>query len=182
MEIFTARLLLREFHPNDWRDVLGYQNDPMYLRYYNWDNRSESDVRAFVQMFINWQHEEPRQRFQLAITLRGGSRVIGNVGIRVNDPRMREANIGYELDQHYWGHGYATEAARAILAFGFESLGLHRVYAHCLAENEASWRVMERLEMRREACEREKDWVKGGWHDRLTYAILDREWAGAAAG
>lgn len=181
MEIFTARLLLRDFRSNDWRDVLAYRNDPLYLRFYDWERLNENNVRAFVDMMIGWQIEQPRQRFQLAITLREGSPVIGNVGIRINDPRLREANIGYELDSNYWRRGYATEAARAMLTFGFESLKMHRVYAHCVAENEASWRVMERLGMTREGREREKEWIKNRWYDRLTYSILAHEWPARSA-
>jgi len=176
MEILTPRILLREFRLDDWRRVLAYQSDPQYLRFYSWDQRSEADARAFVHSQINYQHETPRRCFQLVIELRQSREMIGNVGIRVKNPQMREADIGYELDSRYWHHGYATEAARAMLAFGFFDLQLHRIYAECVAENEASWRVMERLGMSREGREREKDFIKGEWHDRLLYSILDHEW------
>lgn len=178
MELVTQRLVLREFVPSDWRDVLAYQSDALYLRFYEWESRSESEARAFVQMFLGWQLENPRSRYQLAMILQEEDRLIGNAGIRVNDSRLLEANIGYEVDSRYWGRGYASEAARALLTFGFESLTLHRIWAHCLAENSASARVLEKIGMHLEGREREKEWIKGRWHDRLTYAILDREWTG----
>ena len=156
--------------------MLAYQNDPLYLRYYHWTERSAEDVQAFVQMFLDGQAEQPRTKFQLAVTLKFDRQLIGNCGIRINNPDLREANIGYELASNYWGLGYGTEAARAILRFGFADLGMHRIWATTVAPNQGSARVLEKLGMRLEAREREKEWIKDRWVDSLTYAILDHEW------
>lgn len=186
MIITTERLILREFVEEDWRDVLAYQSDPQYLRYYDWTERTEADGRAFVGMFLAQQREQPRTRFQLAITLKESDHLIGNCGIRMAEPGARQAEIGYELAPACWGRGYATEAARAIVAFGFGELRLHRVWAWCIAENAGSVRVLEKLGMRCEGRLRESEWVKGRWRDTLLYAQLDREWrahqGGTAAG
>ncbi len=171
----TDRLILREFVEDDWSAVRAYQSDPRYLRFYQWEDRSEADVRAFVGMFIGFQRESPRRKFQLAIVLRESGELIGNCGIRVRDPAARAADIGYELDPRFWGHGYATEAARAMLAYGFGPLGMHRITAECLAENTASAHVLEKIGMRREGHVREHVWMKGRWWDTLLYAILDHE-------
>ncbi len=176
----TDRLLLREFVAADWRAVRAYQSDPRYLRFYEWEERSEADVRAFVAMFIGYRRERPRQKFQLAIVLPESGELIGNCGIRVRDPAAREADIGYELDPRYWGRGYATEAARAMLAHGFGPLGLHRITAECLAENSASAHVLEKIGMRREGHLREHVWMKGRRWDTLLYAILAHEWRDTA--
>lgn len=176
MILTTDRLLLREFEERDWPAVLAYQSDPRYLRYYAWTHRTAEEVRAFVQMFVDQQAEQPRLKFQLAVVLRTEDRLIGNCGIRVNNPDVREANIGYELAPQYWGCGYATEAARAILAFGFEELQLHRIWSWCIAENVASARVLEKLGMRCEGHLREHEWMKGRWFDTLLYALLDHDW------
>jgi ribosomal-protein-alanine N-acetyltransferase len=176
MQIETERLTLREFVFDDWQVVAQYQNAPEYLRFYEWEFHGDADSKAFVQMFLNWQVEKPRTKYQLAITLKSGGQLIGNCGVRVNDPRLREANIGYELDHHYRGYGYATEAAQAILDFGFDELKMHRVWAHVIADNIASVHVLERLGLLLEAREREKEWIKDRWMDRLTYAMLDQEW------
>jgi [ribosomal protein S5]-alanine N-acetyltransferase len=172
----TRRLLLREFKENDWQAVLAYQSDPLYLRYTPWYHRTELDVRSFVHMFMDWGEEQPRYKFQFAITLPPDGRLIGNCGIRMPSPHAWEAEIGYELDSHYWGNGYATEAALALLAFGFRDLKLHRIYAYCVAENTASARVLERIGMTSEGRQRETEWMKDRWWDRLSYAILEREW------
>lgn len=176
MQLETERLRLREFTKSDWQAILAYQNDPLYLRYYHWTERTAEDVQAFLQMFLSYQKERPRRNYQLAVTLKTSGRLIGNCGVRVNDPDLREANIGYELASRYWGKGYATEAARAMLRFGFADLGMHRIWATTIAENIGSARVLEKLGMHLEARQREKEWIKDRWHDRLTYAILDHEW------
>jgi RimJ/RimL family protein N-acetyltransferase len=89
---------------------------------------------------------------------------------------FRQASIGYEIAPRYWGKGYATEAARAMVAFGFGELRLHRIWARCVADNVASYRVLEKVGMRREGCLREEEWIKGRWRDTLVYGILDHEW------
>ena len=177
MHIQTERLILREFRAEEWADVAAYWRDPRYQRYYRRDRDDiERVVRDLVDRFVAAQTEEPRRKWQVAIVDPADGRLIGNCGIRVNDPELGEANIGYELDPRVWGHGYATEAAHAIVTFGFGELGLHRVWAECNAANTGSARVMEKLGMRQEAHFREHQRFKGRWWDTLIYAILDHEW------
>jgi [ribosomal protein S5]-alanine N-acetyltransferase len=172
----TPRLLLREFRDDDWRPVLAYQSDPRYLRYYAWTGRSEAEVREFVRGFVEQQQWAPRTRYQLAIVLPEEGKFIGNVGIRIRDPRSQEADIGYELGPDYWGNGYATEAAREIVRFGFEQLALHRISSWCVEDNAASARVLQKVGMQLEGRLREKESYKGRWRNHLLYAILEPEW------
>jgi [ribosomal protein S5]-alanine N-acetyltransferase len=176
MILTTKRLLLREFEEEDWQAILVYQSDPRYLRYYPWTHRTEQDVRAFVRMFLTRREEEPRTKFQFAITLAPQGQLIGNAGIRMNTPEAAEADLGYELDPRFWGHGYATEAASVLLAFGFRELKLHRIWAQCIAENAASAHVLEKIGMQQEGVLRENVWMKDRWWDTLVYAILEHEW------
>lgn len=182
MILTTSRLLLREFAEEDWRAVVDYQSDPRYLRYYTWTVRTEQDVRAFVQQFLDWQQETPRLRYQMAIVLASSDQLIGNCGIRLARAGAQEAELGFEVSPAYWSHGYATEAAQALLRFGFNDLGLHRVWGHCVADNVASWRVMEKLGMRCEGRLRENRWFKGRWWDTMVCAILEDEWQQVATG
>ena len=176
MILTTKRLVLRELEEEDWLAVLAYQSDPLYLRYNTWTYRTEQDVREFVRMLVAQREEEPRTKFQLAITLAPGGPLIGNGGIRMRSPDAREADIGYELDPRYWGRGYATEAATALLTFGFQELGMHRIWAWCIAENIASAHVLTKIGMRQEGRLQEKEWMKDRWWDTLLYAILEHEW------
>jgi RimJ/RimL family protein N-acetyltransferase len=175
--IRTERLVIREYTDADWPTVLAYQSHPRYLRYYPWSERDAHTVREWVASLIARQRDDPRDVFQLAITLPDkDGLLIGSCGARVNDRPRREGNIGYELNPEFWGRGYATEAAWAMLSYGFDHLGLHRIWAQLNAENAASAHVLEKVGMLREAHYREQDFFKGRWWDGELYAILDREW------
>ena len=176
MQLTTDRLTLREFTPADVPDVLAYQREPSYFRYYAWTDRTEADVREFLQMFFDWRAEEPRRKFQFAITLSEGGQLVGSVGIRRKPENDWEADIGYELAPEHWRRGYATEAARAIVSFGFRELKVHRISSWCIAENTASVRVAERLGFKLEGRLRENDYFKDRWWDSLLYALLENEW------
>ena len=156
--------------------MLVYQSDPRYLRYYEWEERTEGDARAFVQRFVDWQVEEPRLKFQLAATQAKDGRLIGNCGVRLERAGAQVGELGYELAPTFWGLGYATEATREMLRFGFEELGLHRIWGHTVAENTASRRVMEKQGMCCEGQLRENKRFKGRWWDTVIYGILAREW------
>ena len=181
MEIKTARLLLREFIPDDWEVVFMYRNDPLYRRFYSGDAEGEAEAQVFVEQMIDQQKSVPRKTYQLAITLPGSLGIIGNAGIRLrglggHETGVSQADIGYEVDPRYWGQGYATEAARALLDFGFETLGVHRIWSQCISENRASAHVLEKLGMRPEGRLREHEHFKERYWDTLIYAILEDEW------
>ena len=176
MQITTKRLRLREFVCDDWFDVLAYHGDHRYLRYYTWSQRTESDAREFVGMFLEQQQEQPRRRFQLVITRLHDGRLIGNCGLRRKPDNDWEADIGYELSPDYWGQGFATEAAGAMVEFGLRDLGLHRISSWCIAGNTASARALERLGFRQEGRLRQNEYFKGRWWDTLLYALLADEW------
>jgi ribosomal-protein-alanine N-acetyltransferase len=102
--------------------------------------------------------------------------LIGNCGIRLGKSGAPFGDLGYEISPAYWYRGYATEAARAMLDFGFEELGLHRVWAQCVPENVASRRVMEKLGMRGEGRLRQTQFYRGRWWDTLVCGVLENEW------
>ena len=176
MVLTTDRLLLREYLEKDWQAVLAYQQNPEYLKYYEWAERSAEEVRDFVAMFLENQRKDPRLNFQLAVTLQTTNQLIGSSGIRMKSRETREADIGFEIDPDFWGQGYGTEAAKAIVRYGFEELRLHRIWAWCIADNMGTRRVLEKLGMQQEGRLRDKEFFKGRWWDTLMYAVLDQEW------
>ena len=176
MELTTPCLHLREFTFDDWTAVLDYQQDPRYLRYYEWTERTAADAQAFVQMFLDFQSAQPRTKFQLAVILKTTGQLIGNCGLRLQSDSTIEADIGYELSPAHWGQGYATEAAQVMVNLGFTEFGLHRISAHCLADNVGSARVLEKVGMQLEGRLREKMVFKNRYWDALLYAILVDEW------
>lgn len=182
MILRTERLILREFTAADWREVYAYQTDAEYLRFYDRDAVTERQVQAFVYMFILWQAEEPRSKAQLAITLADTGEVIGNVGLRRDTADHPLADMGYELSPDNWGRGYATEAARAMIDWGFGEWGVERVHAHCIAENEASARVLLKAGLRQEARLRDHQRFKERYWDVLLFGLLRSDWLASHEG
>lgn len=176
LTLLTDRLLLRDFVKADWRAVHEYASDPDVVRYMPWGPNSVDETKAFVSRALAGQREAPRTKHELAVILREQGRLIGGCGIRVSAPSDRRADMGYCLHREFWGAGYATEAAVALLEFGFGRLGLHRIVATCDVDNAASARVLEKIGMRREAAFREDSLMRGDWRDSYLYAILEDEW------
>ena len=171
--IETDRLRIRPFAPDDWPAVHAYASDPAVMAYIPGGAMTEEQTRAFVAENAG----DGARAF--ALVLRSGGALIGHMPFHPwFAPRTFE--IGWVLDRRHHGRGYATEAARALLRYGFETLGLHRVIATCQPENPASWRVMEKLGMRREAHFR-RCIHRGGntWWDEYFYALLEEEWRAA---
>jgi len=147
MELRTQRLVLREFRPADVDTVFRYQSRPAYLEHYGQAAPMLDDVSSFVAMLCRWAGESPRRKYQLAITL--DDRVIGTCGLRKELPQATDAEFGCELDPEFWAHGYAREACRAIIAFGFETLGLETILAQTMPANHRAIRLAEDLGFRR---------------------------------
>ena len=176
MKIETERLILREFTMDDWPEVSAYQSDPLYQRFYPETERTPTQARKFVQMFLDQQREEPRRKFQLAVTLKTDPKLIGNCGLRLDRADACQADIGYEFSPDHWGKGYATEAAQAMVCFGFATFDLHRIWSWCIAENHGSARVLEKLGMQLEGRLRENEFFRDRWWDTLMYGLLKAEW------
>ena len=133
-------------------------------------------MQEFLGRFLAHQTQRPRIKYQLAITLKSNNLLIGNCGVRMDKADHVEASVGYELDPKYWNNGYATEAAHAIMDFGFSRFGVHRIWAECVADNVGSARVLEKLGMKLDGRLREHQYYKGRWWDTLIYSILADEW------
>ncbi len=106
--------------------------------------------------------------------------IIGDVMLRREDTRARgpQAELAWALDPAHDGHGYATEAVRELLRHCFQDLGVRRVTATCFLADDTSWRLLERLGMRREQhAIRDSRHHSGRWLDTVGYAILEEEWS-----
>lgn len=175
--IETERLLLRSFEPEDWRKVFLYMSDPEVIRYLPEEPYAKEDSERFVLTTLERQGERGEWPEMLAVVLKAEDRLIGHMPFPVFSEKYRTREIGWIYDPRYQGQGYATEAALALLRWGFESLGLHRIIATCDPRNRASSRIMEKLGMRREAHFIKDVRLHGEWCDEYFYAILEEEWA-----
>jgi RimJ/RimL family protein N-acetyltransferase len=177
MELLTPRLRLREFEGDDWRATWAYESDPEVVRYTTHGVRTPEESRKYLEDSIATALEVPRRIHDLAVVLREDGSLIGRCGLKVVDAEQREGTLWYILDRAQWGKGYISEAAEAMVDFGFGTLGLHRVWADCDPRNAGSVGVLQKLGFRLEAHFRENVLIKGEWCDTLIHAILDREWA-----
>lgn len=172
----TERLILREYQPDDADDIQDYASDAELVRFTSWGPNDLAATQAFVARAIDGQRGWPRRTIELAIVHRNDARVIGSIRLSTIGQNRRTAEFGYTIHHRYWAKGYATEATRAMIDLAFRKLGIHRVVATCDVRNHASYRVMEKLGMRREATCRKDTLQKGQWRDSYLYAVLAEEW------
>ncbi len=112
--------------------------------------------------------------------LKREGRFAGAAGLRDIDAEHSQAELGFWVAVENWGKGYATEAARVVAAFGFKQLGLNRIYAHHMARNPASGRVLARIGMKPEGLLRQRVRKWGVFEDVVAVALLREEWASEA--
>ena len=178
----TERLLLRPATPADSAPVWRYRRLEPVGRWLTRAPSTRADFRS---------HFESPEALAKAVVVEHDGTVIADLMVAVGDSwaqeevkeraRGRQAELGWVLDPAYEGHGYATEAVRALLRLCFTDLGLHRVEAGCFAANEPSWRLMERVGMRRESVTRKDALHRSGeWMDGMAYGILAEEWRAQA--
>jgi [ribosomal protein S5]-alanine N-acetyltransferase len=129
-----------------------------------------------AEQWISTHAESFRQgkEVTLAITLKPGGMVIGSMALSVNKNHNR-GELGYMIAKEHWNHGYCTEAARAMMRYGFEALGLNRVQAMHFPRNPASGRVMQKLGMTKEGLLRQYVDNRGAFEDIVLYSILRTE-------
>ena len=175
MEISTTRLLLRELTPDDAAGLHTLDGDSAVTRWLSCDVLTAEESRANLLGTIVQGEMTPRLVWELAVIERASGQFIGRVGLKQQaDPR--DAAIWYVFRRDRWGHGFAQEAIRVLVDFGFRELALHRVWADIDPENGPSQKLCERLGMRREAHHEENVFLKGEWRGTIIFAVLAREW------
>jgi RimJ/RimL family protein N-acetyltransferase len=177
LPIETERLILRPFNRGDVDAVFAYRQREDVARFL-FDNpmTRETCAEAVQARIRQVSLVEEDDRITLAVERRQSGDLIGEITLIWRSVADRQGEVGYILNPDFHGRGYATEAVRALVGMGFAELDLHRIYARCNTLNAASYRLMERLGMRREAHFREHKLVKGSWDDEYIYAVLAREW------
>ena len=179
--IETRRLILRPFEAFDYDLIYRIYSDEDILRYTPFDPMNEKQAEQHLQKVMDDWKREPCLSHEFAVCLRENGSKIGRAHILI-DPDTDTGMIGMLLVQECWGKHYASEIAEALICYSFKDLCLHRVNAVCSPDNTASWRMLEKCGMRREALLLQKcRYVKKGivsWHDELEYAMLASEYDG----
>jgi RimJ/RimL family protein N-acetyltransferase len=173
--LHTERLTLRPWEEPDFPVFSEMQGDVESARWLYEEARDEAASRRLFE--IKKAGTELREEGQwMSCAVLAGEEVVGDVSFNWQSAEHRTGELGYFMHPRHAGHGYATEAARAILAWAFEDAGFHRVVGRIEPRNEASGRVLEKLGMRKEGHFVENEWIKGEWQSEAVYAILEREW------
>ena len=180
--IRTDRLVLRPFTRGDVDAVYAYRRREDVARYLFDVPLSREECALAVQQRISQVAlESEGDKIILGVELARSGTLIGEVSLIWRSVDARQGEVGWIFDPQYQGQGYATEAANAILDLAFGPGDIHRVAARCDVRNEASWRLMERLGMRREAHFREHAIFKSQWDEEFIYALLWQEWCALRA-
>lgn len=173
----TERLDLRPHREDDLDDMLTFHSQPDVVRYVPWPVRDREQTRAALQAKLGQDAlRAPGEWLVLAVETRAERRVVGEVLLKWESATSRQGELGFALHPDAQGQGLGAEAAQAVLALGFDELGLHRITATCIAGNERSARLLTRLGMRQEAHHVHSILFKGGWKDQLGFALLEGEW------
>ncbi len=176
MEIITERLVLREFVEGDLSALVAYQADPRYAEFWL-EDAALGHARQLLDQFRGWATERPRRNYQLAVAqIHSPHEPMGTCGLRGHGLDATTAEFGIEIDPQSWGHGYATEAARAILGFGFRDLGLLEVRGVSVTAN---WRVTEmvtRLGFTRLGSQPGLAWMKARGWSQTTWQLTRKQW------
>ncbi len=173
----TERLTIRDFVEDDWRAIVQWTTQAEVARFMPWDTRSGVEK----QRVLTWIREQ--RKFDFSVTdrylefanVKDGLN-IGEVAIKRSSRDPKLAEVGWTLEPAAQGRGYATEATAALMDWSFCNLCVRRLTSVCDARNAASYKLMERLGMRREARHLKSSFIKGEWVDDLVYAVLKDEW------
>lgn len=173
--IETERLILRDFASGDFEAFYATSNDPVYRRYY----AEQETTRAFweerFERILAGTGTVERTMYQLAICLQNGE-LIGTCGVRIESQEHQQASFGCAIGREYWGQGYAYEASRSLIDYGFSSLSIQRIYAETISENVRARALAARLGMKLEGELRQHKYFKGRWWNTVIYAVLKDEW------
>lgn len=173
----TARLWLRPFEDADQPFLADLMARPDVVRWlYEPPQAAEDIARSMPDRLRRIALTAPGDTVQLVMVTQAAGQAVGHVSLHWIDNPHRQGEVGFIVHPDHQGQGYATEGAGALLAIGFDIVGLHRIVGRLEARNVPSAHVLERLGMRREAHLQENEWVKGEWQDEVVYAMLDREW------
>lgn len=170
--INTSRLWIRQFEPQDYISLFEYLSDPTIYRF-------EPGQPISLERAKDLALERSQGHDFWSVILKSNQKMIGHLYFKQTEPRaFLTWELGYIFNPAFHHHGYATEAASQLLAYGFRHFGIHRVIAHCHPENIASWKVLENIGMKREGHFRKNVFFRTTtdghalWVDTFEYAIL----------
>lgn len=173
VELAGRLVVLRDFLPDDVEAAFAIVGDDKVTQSLSFDSKTRQQTSTMIDGAIARAQSRPRLEFYLAVTTTDDE-LIGFARLGLDG--VRAAKLGYAIRADRWGQGYATDAARTLVTFGFERLDLHRISAAMGPDNSASKALVERLGFTYEGRIRDHVHTNGGWRDSLLYSVLEHEW------
>ena len=171
----TSRLILRTLQTGDAKELFEYAKKPNVTRYLTWEpHNSISDTLEYIKMVSDKIKND--QAGEWGIQLKETGEIIGSIGFVLYDQNGSCGELGYVIDDKYWGQGIMTEAIRRVIQFAFENIGLQRVEAVHYPENPASGKAMQKAGMLYEGLLRSKTFAKDKYWDLKMYAITRNDY------
>ena len=176
LPMVVDELTLRRVEYGDGADLFEIYSNPDVARYQFFEPWTPEQIEELVFSQSEVFAGDPGVPFVLVAVLRSDNKVIGDSQITINSVEDQQGEIGFTFNPEFSGRGFATKTVNAALGYGFTRLNLHRIMAAVDVRNEPSWRLLERVGMRREAHFVHDNLVDGQWIDDYVYAMLEDEW------
>lgn len=170
----TERLILNQPHLDDIPRLVEIMKNPIYNK--NTTNIPFPYTKENGEFWVNLAIDSlaSGSAYIFAIRLKDNPTIIGGVGLGI-DKTNNKAEMGYWLDEQYWNKGMVTEAAKALVQFGFDTLELKRIFATHFTHNEASGRIMQKIGMQKEGILQAYTLKDGQYLDHIVYAIINEK-------
>ncbi|MGH3916812.1 MAG: GNAT family N-acetyltransferase [Pseudonocardiaceae bacterium] len=173
IQLCSSAVTLREFSSDDLEKVAALVGDDRVTDSLSFNSRSRDEAAEMLGGIISRAKQQPRTEYYFAVvTIEEGLVGFARLGL----DGVQAAKLGYAIAADYWRRGYATDAARTLIDFGFRTLDLHRISAAMGPDNTASIALAHRLDMTYEGRIRDHVHTNGQWRDSLLYSVLADEW------
>lgn len=169
--IETERLIIRPITEKDFDDICQYGCDEETGQYMIHWPKTKDQIKAFINDSITSMDLECPTWYEFIMQLKSTSGIIGNITLKIN---KSEAEIGWISNKEYWNNGYMSEAVNRVIDFAFHDLSICKIVATCTDKNIASYKVMEKCNMKRIAEENNKKSMRQGievTYNKLIYCI-----------
>jgi RimJ/RimL family protein N-acetyltransferase len=174
VKLIGAKVVLRKFRLDDADNVLEIVGDDRVTVWLSHDSRDRGEARAMLTGVMERAQHDPRSEYYLAVALPDSDRLIGFARLGLDG--VKAGKLGYAVRHDEWGKGYASDAARTMMDFGFRDLGLRRISVAIGPDNAASISVAMRLGFQYEGRIRDHVFTNDAWRDSLLYSVLEQEW------
>lgn len=172
----AERVIIRDFADYDFSFFCALETDEFALRYEADTAPSEDALAKKFQDMLAWTDEADRPKYAFLVERKEDKAPLGKVLIWQIDRTIAEWEMGWVMLKEHAGQGYASEAARALVEYGFTELGANRICANCNDANLASERVMQKIGMKKEGLLRQTRKLRGQWYGSCIYSILKSEY------